>query len=1290
MKNPGLAHLLFRELEKTHEGEADYSEKTIALNQLLSKLFVELTKGENIQFTTMFARIAFVCHEYKISPALQWRIHQLRKKKNSALLGFVKLSEKDYFSSLKTAAYSISSFCQTSVPDDLKALLPEVDEEQGKSKIKVKEKIDCLRVMVVAANEEEEYLICKPFDNPSTVIHAKYNKTAYNENYNSTIQNIKQYFNYSVTINLVDILVDQNGFYLAKAFVVQPDFMIDVSSIAECFQNFGASAELYLLKKFLPFTYSVPLMLGNIANYFLDELMTNPEVTFVDTFPKVFGLNPLAFATFTDREIINTHRKSQKHFTNLKTIVKKTLKDNQIIPKDCYLEPSFYSEKYGIKGRLDIWYKDPTSEKAAIVELKSGSPFMPNRFGLNHNHYTQTILYDLLVRSVFDKDVDPKMYILYSGVDIDHLKFAPSYKVQQDEAIKLRNDIISIEKQLADLDLKDDDFYTLIDQLSPSSLPKAKGFLARDLQAFGHTIGEATELERLYFLRFVSFTAREHQLAKTGAAAENHRNGLASLWLNELGEKQESFEILSFLKVTDNKLNEENPIIQFKRTEKTDPLANFRQGDIIVFYPYLKEGDNALSNQIFKGSITAIDNEFVTAKLRCKQFNDSLFTQDADWHIEHDMMESSFGVQYKALYSFLQAKKHNRELLLTIKSPEEPIYGPSYYFHHIQKINPTSSPRKITPDLDYRLQQKVRKALPFDNNNEKTILKKRFQHTFFDLYSFPNIEYNPIVQNIHPLIPQSPSPLSKVKQFYRKLFFEILTPKKVDLDSKYILDLGFRYIEQPFPQKESFSNRTKLPLRLHYQFRNLYPLYPPLECAIKLNYLPSEKTKKTEKKIPNYVYNSRVSAEQNKVLRKAIASKDYFLLVGPPGTGKTKFMLAEMVHYLLKNTNEQILLLAYTNRAVDEICEAIHDFAENDYLRIGNKYSSDPRFENRLFSVQTEQVKKRAKLSEIITSHRIFVSTVASIASKSSLLKLKKFDTTIIDEASQILEPMLVGILPHFKRFVLIGDHKQLPAVVVQDKEKSAVQDKLLNDIGLDNRRNSLFERLYNQAIKNKWTWAYDMLSHQGRMHADICSFPSHFFYDGKLKLLPKELPISVWQKAALEYQLPKDFNPLQKRLSENRVLYFNSKATPYRNLKTNINEAEQVGKIIAGFHALYLASEKTWDPTSIGVITPFRAQIAQVRHVLSNYNQGYETCSIDTVERYQGGARDIIIISLCLNSPYQLESIISLSDDGKVDRKLNVALTRARQHLIIVGNESLMRMDERYANLIDWIQRDS
>jgi len=128
---------------------------------------------------------------------------------------------------------------------------------------------------------------------------------------------------------------------------------------------------------------------------------------------------------------------------------------------------------------------------------------------------------------------------------------------------------------------------------------------------------------------------------------------------------------------------------------------------------------------------------------------------------------------------------------------------------------------------------------------------------------------------------------------------------------------------------------------------------------------------------------------------------------------------------------------------------------------------------------------------------------------------------------------------------------------------------------------------------------------------------------------------------------------------------------------KTNRHEAVLIADLVSAFQRLY-----DGRLLSIGVITPYRAQIARIRAELESRQIQPDELTIDTVERYQGGARDVILISLCTNSLSALSSLISLSDDG-VDRKLNVALTRAREHVVVVGNAELLRENETYAQFI-------
>lgn len=421
---------------------------------------------------------------------------------------------------------------------------------------------------------------------------------------------------------------------------------------------------------------------------------------------------------------------------------------------------------------------------------------------------------------------------------------------------------------------------------------------------------------------------------------------------------------------------------------------------------------------------------------------------------------------------------------------------------------------------------------------------------------------------------------------------------------------------------------------------------------------------------------ARTTDNFERVALKAEAACDYFLLVGPPGTGKTSRALRRMVGHFYACPSTQVLLLAYTNRAVDEICRSLSVILPQvDYIRVGSELSCDARFRKHLLENVLAECNNRREVNIRMADCRIYVGTVASIASKPELFKLKHFDVAIVDEATQILEPQLLGILcARFKdgrngigKFILIGDHKQLPAVVLQSNEQSEVHDEGLRRIGLYNLKDSLFERLYRFHLQEEHCRAVDMLCRQGRMHPGVASFPNREFYAGKLEAL------------GLPHQLENIDAPVRFIPSE--------RDTESVSGKTNRNEARIVAQLAADVYHLY---KETFEVNrTLGVITPYRSQIALIRKEIQALGiSALNEISVDTVERYQGSERDVIIYSFCVNYLYQLKFLPNLTEENGVwiDRKLNVALTRARRQLYITGVPDILSHNLIYRRLIQAI----
>ena len=438
------------------------------------------------------------------------------------------------------------------------------------------------------------------------------------------------------------------------------------------------------------------------------------------------------------------------------------------------------------------------------------------------------------------------------------------------------------------------------------------------------------------------------------------------------------------------------------------------------------------------------------------------------------------------------------------------------------------------------------------------------------------------------------------------------------------------------------------------------------------------------------------------VLRQKQA-RDYFLLVGPPGTGKTsmalRFIVEEELGQMGRKEGEggmpdtahpstqtsHVLLTAYTNRAVDEICAMLSD-AGLDYLRVGHEASCEPRFRDRLLANQPCTTVD--SLRQTIESVRIVVATTSTLQANPYVLQLKRFSLCVVDEASQILEPAIIGLLASdaVERFVLIGDHKQLPAVVQQSEAEAKVSEKVLIDIGLTDCRRSLFERLIDWERRQGRTDFTATLRRQGRMHPDVALFPSHHFYQSE-RLSPVPLPHQ--QETGLGYgQPPRD--TLDCLLQSRRVLFLpvEPEAMPASE-QANEAEAQLVAQIVERIVGYY---GERFDPTrTLGIIVPYRSQIAAIRRALAIFNSQFpifnSQITIDTVERYQGSQRDVIIYSFTISRRYQLDFLTSNTftdaDGQPVDRKLNVALTRARRQMIMVGSPRVLCHDAVFAQLV-------
>jgi DNA replication ATP-dependent helicase Dna2 len=1071
-------------------------EKLQGLHAIFSALLDFDTKEENLHFPTMFSKLAYVGMKHVLSKSMLFYAHSFRKcleKSDIPLTNHIELGSFVITKLLKTIWQKETANGVYQLSDDAKSIF-------FRKKENITQFVSVAEGVIINIFPESFTLSFIDEKEAEIVKTVVWNITDRNELFNSNILAAKKNLNFPIPVNLLDVEITDEGLLHPRSFVLQPDFLVDVTAIAECFKDNGSFAMLYLLNKFRDGQNKTPVLLGNIVNYLMEELLQNPETELPNLRKPLFQKFALAFSLLSDIELKDLWSKIDIHFYHIKDVVKNDFPKLNINKKTSFLESTFYSKKYGVQGRLDIFVLDETTRSAGIVELKSGSPWKPNVYGISASHFAQTQLYEMLVRSVYENKIEHiRNYILYSKVNAPSLRFAPSLKPQHMELLKVRNEIILIEILLKKL--PEDPKLLAFVQLK--NMDYVYGFTAENVRIFAEKYASLDPLEKKYIHHFISLVAGEYSISKIGEHGNETSRGLASLWLDTLQEKESGNAIIPDMRIKVNQSYLPDPKIVF--SFRSDQKAtNFRKGDIATIYPVLSETNPVLHSPLYKCSISDIGSDYVEVTLRNPQNNQTYFDKSSVWNLEMDLIDSSFHKLYESVFEFMGQNRDYRRLFLGLKAPELPS---------------------------------------------------------------KNIQV----------------------------------------------------------EKESF-----------------------------------------------------MTDEQHNLVVKALASKDIFLIWGPPGTGKTNVILKKLAKELFYSGEENFLILAYTNRAVDEICQSIAEidpiFAHH-FVRIGSRISCAAEFHKNLLDQHLQNMENRQEIKQFFASRRVFVSTVSSILGKPELFALKKFETVIIDEASQILEPQLCGLLSRFSKRILIGDHKQLPAVVQQDTKYTTITDDDLIQNGFMDVSHSLFDRMYSQYQKNRWHHAFGILSQQGRMHISLQKFVDVHFYENKLTPLPHLKRLT--EESTL-------FSGKNKSFLQNRTLFIDSPVQ--YSVQSKVNVYESMITVLLLFDLIKNHKEKNQNITSssFGIITPFRAQISKITTDIKKYLPEYEAyITVDTVERYQGGARDIILFSTCVNNVSQLQRITSLGVDG-TDRKLNVSLTRAREQFIMIGSKSLLEKQTAYAAWIN------
>ncbi len=435
----------------------------------------------------------------------------------------------------------------------------------------------------------------------------------------------------------------------------------------------------------------------------------------------------------------------------------------------------------------------------------------------------------------------------------------------------------------------------------------------------------------------------------------------------------------------------------------------------------------------------------------------------------------------------------------------------------------------------------------------------------------------------------------------------------------------------------------------------------------------------TDKSHVDILKKEELNDQQANALEAAICAKSYSIVHGPPGSGKTKLIKAIVKAHLL--LNKKVLICTGTNRALDEAMKPLVRGGMRDkLLRIGNLASVTDK-DVRSIALQFIMASRPnvdEKISagqEALRNGSVVGITASSLLSGKYNRVLGEFDLVIIDEAAQLTVPVTVGCISFAKRFVLIGDHNQLPAVV---QSESAGQEDSEVDVGQwSGLSKSLFEILYERCEKNGGREVV-LLKDQYRMNEHVCAIPASMWYNKELR--PATSKVSEARLKINHKNIPglprKLLNPAES------VKFVNVPLDSSTGPRTNQKEAQIVCDVIRGLARGGFALERE---DAVAIICPRRAQVELVRRSLENLfakdqfldadAQKMLLDAVSTVDRFQGSQSDVVLVSLGMSDGLVSSHLTDV-------KRLNVAMSRARHKLIVLGNREALNQEGIFASL--------